>query len=123
MVFSPATDLRIVSVDILFAEWAALWGHKNAHIPQASLDREAFRNKSTFWRNQFLTLNYRFVIGEILVHGRAIMNTVILVIQYCPLGALCSSTRWRPTRSHGTSCDHHFISCCSFWRRSPFRRR
>ncbi len=73
-------DLRVVSIDTLFADWAAARGVAGARIPQASLDRAAFNEESGFWRNQFLTLNYRLVIDEILVHGRAITNTIILVV-------------------------------------------
>ena len=73
-------DLSVVSADTLFAEWCRLRGTPDARIPQASLDREAFSRESGFWRNQFLTMNYRLVIDEILVHGTAIRNTFILVI-------------------------------------------
>ncbi len=77
---SKPEDLRVVSVDTLFGEWAAAQGRPGLHIPQASIDREAFAAEKTFWRNQFLTLNYRTVIDEIRGHGGALRNTLILVI-------------------------------------------
>lgn len=73
-------DLRVVSLDTLFAEWAAERGLGPVFIPQATLDRMAFEKEAGFWKKEFLTINYRFVAGEILVHGRAIINTVILVV-------------------------------------------
>ena len=73
-------DVVVLSADTLFAEWCLQQGSPGARIPQASLDREAFSKESGFWRNQFLTLNYRLVIDEILVHGTAIQNTLILVL-------------------------------------------
>jgi multiple sugar transport system permease protein len=74
------TDLRIVSADTLFADWAALQGIANARIPQPQLDRADFEAESGFWRNQFLTLNYRLVLDEILINGPAIRNTFLLVL-------------------------------------------
>jgi multiple sugar transport system permease protein len=73
-------DVLVVSADTLFAQWAAERGVSNALIPQESLDRAAFAKEKSFWRNQFLTLNYRLVLDEILGHGGAIRNTLILVI-------------------------------------------
>lgn len=72
-------ELRVVSADTLFAEWAAARGMKEARIPQPSIDRAAFAAESGFWRLQFLTLNYRQVLEEILGQGGAIRNTLILV--------------------------------------------
>jgi len=77
---SKPEDLRVVSVDTLFGEWAAAQGRPGLLIPQASIDREAFAAERTFWRNQFLTLNYRTVIDEIRGHGGALRNTFILVL-------------------------------------------
>lgn len=77
---SKPEDLRVVSVDTLFGDWAAAQGRTGLLIPQASIDREAFAAEKGFWRNQFLTLNYRTVIDEIGGHGGALRNTLILVI-------------------------------------------
>lgn len=74
-------DLRVISVDVLFSQWVEKnHGVENAKIPQLSLDRLAFAEESGFWKKEYLTINYRFVASEILVHGRAIRNTVILVV-------------------------------------------
>lgn len=73
-------DLRIVSADTLFADWATSQGIADAHIPQPQIDRADFDAESGFWRNQFLTLNYRLVLDEILINGPAIRNTLILVL-------------------------------------------
>lgn len=73
-------DLRVVSLDTLFATWAAERGAGPVFIPQPTLDRLAFSKEAGFWKQEYLTINYRFVAAEILVHGRAIINTVILVV-------------------------------------------
>ncbi len=73
-------DLRVVSADRLFAEWAARRGVPDARIPQQALDREVFAKEKDFWRWQFLTLNYRTVLDEIMGQGGAIRNTLILVV-------------------------------------------
>jgi multiple sugar transport system permease protein len=73
-------DLRIVSADTLFADWATSQGIADARIPQPQIDRADFDSESGFWRNQFLTLNYRLVLDEILINGPAIRNTLILVL-------------------------------------------
>ena len=77
---AAATDLRVVSADILFDEWAAAQGFGHVEIPQMALDREAFLAQRGFWRWEFLTANYRHVYGEISGHGGAIRNTVIFVV-------------------------------------------
>ncbi len=77
---SEPHELRVVSADTLFAEWAADRGSPNARIPQPAMDRAAFAAEAGFWRTQFLTLNYRQVLEEILGHGGAIRNTLILVV-------------------------------------------
>lgn len=73
-------DLRVVSADTLFADWTAKQGLGEQLIPQASLDARAFRSEQLFWKWQFVTMNYQRVLDEILIHGRAIVNTLILVI-------------------------------------------
>lgn len=74
------SELIVVSADILFVEWAAAQGVENARIPQADIDREAFARGKGFWKWQFVTLNYQYVLAEISGHGGAIRNTVILVV-------------------------------------------
>lgn len=91
-------DLRVVSIDTLYAEWAASRGIEDARIPQASLDRAAFDEESSFWRNQFLSLNYRLVLDEILFHGRAISNTIILVVL-----SVCGSLIINPLAAYALS--------------------
>ncbi|HWL50988.1 MAG TPA: carbohydrate ABC transporter permease [Chthoniobacteraceae bacterium] len=79
--------LRVISIDLLFAAWASRHGLAELEIPQRELDRIAFEEESGFWRWQFLTINYRQVLDEILFHGRAISNTAILIV-LCVAGAL-----------------------------------
>lgn len=73
-------DLEVVSLDTLFEKWAESRGVSGARIPQQALDRAAFEEEAGFWIKEYLTINYRLVSAEILVHGRAILNTVILVV-------------------------------------------
>lgn len=73
-------DLRVISLDVQFADWARERGVPDARIPQENLDRAAFAKEGSFWRNQFLTLNYRVVINEIFYRSGAIWNTLILVV-------------------------------------------
>lgn len=81
-------DLRVVSLDVQFAEWAAAKRDMaNALIPQAAADWRDFEKNTNFWRWQFATMNYLRVLDEILLHGRAITNTFILVV-LCVAGAL-----------------------------------
>jgi multiple sugar transport system permease protein len=79
--------VRVVSLDVAFSEWAATRGVNGAQIPQPALDREAFEKEEAFWKWQFLTMNYQRVIDEIVLHGNAIRNTIILVL-LCVGGAL-----------------------------------
>lgn len=73
-------DLRVSSIDVRYTEWASTRGVSGARIPQQTLDQEAFLRSKAFWRGQFVILNYQYVLDEILLHGRAILNTLILVI-------------------------------------------
>ncbi len=77
---SRPEDLRVATLDQAFAEWAQAHNAPNALIPQKELDWAAFQRESGFWKRTFLTINYMMVIDEILLNGRAIINTVILVI-------------------------------------------
>ncbi len=77
---AKAEHLRVTSLDVQFAEWAAGKGMADERIPQKTLDRVAFESEAGYWRWEFLTLNFRQVLDEILLHGRAILNTVILVV-------------------------------------------
>ncbi len=72
--------IRVIALDAQFAEWAATRGMVDARIPQAALDREAFEKEDLFWKWQFMTMNYQRVLDEVILHGRAIMNTIILVV-------------------------------------------
>ncbi len=74
-------DLRVASLDRLFADWAMQTrGISDARIPQQTLDQREFAQEQRFWKRQFLTLNYLTVIDEVALHGRAIGNTIILVV-------------------------------------------
>ncbi len=77
---SKPEDLQVESLDTQFAAWAAeRHGVANALIPQAARDWAAFMQNRNFWKWQFLILNYQRVADEVLIHGRAIINTLILV--------------------------------------------
>jgi multiple sugar transport system permease protein len=52
---------------------------EDARIPQPQLDAEALAAEGSQWRGVFLTQNYRHVLDEILLHGRAMGNTLLLV--------------------------------------------
>lgn len=81
-------DLRVMSLDIQFAEWAAAkHGVVNALIPQASVDWQSFGQNENIWKWRFIVMNYQRVTDEILLYGHAIINTFILVI-LCVAGAL-----------------------------------
>ena len=73
-------DLKVVSPDRLFAEWAE-WTHglKDERIPQYQIDGAAFQREKSFWRGVFVVQNYQYVIDEIFINGRAMKNTAILV--------------------------------------------
>ena len=73
-------ELVVESADTVFARWAEARGVADARIPQEEIDRASFENEKGFWKLQFLTLNYRYVLDEISGHGGAIRNTVILVV-------------------------------------------
>jgi multiple sugar transport system permease protein len=73
-------ELVVESADTAFARWAAMRGIADARIPQEEIDRASFAKDKGFWKLQFLTLNYRYVLDEISGHGGAIRNTVILVV-------------------------------------------
>ncbi len=73
-------DLRVQSLDVRFTEWAAQQGISVSGIPQRDLDWKTFLEEKTRWRWVFLTQNYAVVLDEILLHGRAAINTLILVV-------------------------------------------
>ncbi len=73
-------EVRVVTLDREFAAWAKQrYGLENASIPQFSLDSEAFQKEKGFWKWVFLKQNYQYVVDEILLHGRAMWNTAVLV--------------------------------------------
>ncbi|HRJ70633.1 MAG TPA: carbohydrate ABC transporter permease [Terrimicrobiaceae bacterium] len=73
-------DLRVRSLDVRFTEWAAERGHSLIAIPQKDIDCHSFHREKSRWRAVFLTQNYAVVVDEILLHGRAATNTLVLVI-------------------------------------------
>lgn len=73
-------QLRVVSLDTSFAKWAAEQGLGELRIPQIDLDARAFHSEELFWKWQFATMNYQRVIDEVVLHGGAIVNTLILVL-------------------------------------------
>ncbi len=79
--------LRVQSVDLAFAEWAAHRGIVDARIPQRELDWRNFSAEKGFWRRQFAAQNYVYVLDEVMIQGNGVRNTAILVI-LSVLGAL-----------------------------------
>jgi multiple sugar transport system permease protein len=77
----------IHSVDTRFAQWAKTHGESNARIPQRALDYLDFQENKNFWRWQFATQNFRYVIQEIVFYGNGVRNTFFLVV-LCVAGAL-----------------------------------
>ncbi|MFV0338729.1 MAG: hypothetical protein ACK5LK_10875, partial [Chthoniobacterales bacterium] len=74
-------ELVVRTYDRIFAEWAEQkHGVKDARIPQQQLDLKAAMNESFFWKWQFVSLNYYTVFDEIFLYGRAVLNTLILVV-------------------------------------------
>ncbi|MEO6846062.1 MAG: carbohydrate ABC transporter permease [Chthoniobacterales bacterium] len=72
--------LRVSSIDTLFAAWAAKHGVLNAHIPQQDLDYQDYLHSKGFWKMQFITQNYMYVLNEIVFQGVALRNTLILIV-------------------------------------------
>lgn len=73
--------LSVQSLDVQYEDWIATkYGVSGVRIPQQALDMQSFTQKQSFWKWQFIILNYQRVLDEILIHGRAITNTIILVI-------------------------------------------
>jgi multiple sugar transport system permease protein len=72
-------DLRVDTLDRKFSDWVRQRTGHNALIPQRQLDLAAFESESGFWKRTFATLNYHVVIDEIVLNGRALTNTLILV--------------------------------------------
>ena len=80
-VFAKPEHLRISSVDLKFAEWAMKnKGIEDTRIPQQALDRISFEKEESFWKWTLPLINYQRVTDEILLEGRAVMNTLILVV-------------------------------------------
>lgn len=78
---SKPEDLRVESLDLQFATWAAeRHGVQGALIPQQSKDWLTFQKTGTVWKLRFIGMNYQRVLDEILLHGRSIINTLILVV-------------------------------------------
>jgi multiple sugar transport system permease protein len=73
-------EISVESIDREFAAWAAKRGIADARIPQASMDWRDFQKDKGFWRWQFASQNFRYVLEEVLIQGNGVRNTVILVI-------------------------------------------
>ncbi len=72
-------QVKVVSVDTEFGEWAAKRGLTDAIIPQIAVDWETFQSEKGFWRWQFAVQNFHYVLDEILIQGNGVRNTFILV--------------------------------------------
>ncbi len=74
-------DLRVITPDRQFAQWVQETHQiADAQSPQRALDLRAFESEKTFWRWTFLKQNYQYVCDEILLQGRAMWNTALLVL-------------------------------------------
>jgi len=74
------SDLQVRTLDCLFQDWSLeQYGVADARIPAYALDQMAFSKDRGLWRFRLLTQNYLFVLDEILLHGHAMTNTLILV--------------------------------------------
>lgn len=73
-------QVRVTSLDRDFAAWAESRGVPDARIPARWLDWEAFQSTRAFWRWQFVSQNFRYVIQEVVVQGNGARNTLILVV-------------------------------------------
>jgi multiple sugar transport system permease protein len=73
-------QIRVVSLDREFAAWAKSRGVEDARIPQRELDWRDFQKTKAFWRWQFASQNFRYVIDEVLIQGNGVRNTLILVV-------------------------------------------
>jgi multiple sugar transport system permease protein len=103
---SRPEDLRVQSRDVQFTEWAAARGAPGIGVPQRDLDWSSFQAQKFHWRSVFLTQNYRVVMDEIFVHGRALGNTLFLVVLSVagtlivnPMAAYALS-RYKPRRTY-----------------------
>jgi multiple sugar transport system permease protein len=72
-------DIRVSTLDRLFADWSAQREGREVLIPQRERDFIDFQKNSGFWKRTFFSLNYLVVIDEILINGRAVFNTFTLV--------------------------------------------
>lgn len=82
------TDMRVETLDLHFAEWSQEHkGVSDARIPQKTLDELQFFSEKNLWKVRFAALNYQHVLDEILLHGHAFTNTIILVVLFV-VGAL-----------------------------------
>jgi len=73
-------DVRINSIDCIFAAWGAKRGIQDARIPQLALDWESFQQEKGFWRWRFLIQNYLDVVDEVMIQGNGLKNTIILIV-------------------------------------------
>lgn len=95
--------LRVDTLDVLYAAWMARAGGRLPDIlPQKEIDAAQMQAEKDAWRWRFVFLNYQRVLDEMMLHGRAGMNTLILVGLYLagaltvnPLAAYALS-RYKP---------------------------
>lgn len=80
--------LRVDTLDVLFAEWMGRTESRpRAILPQEEVDAAQMQAGKNVWRWRFAVLNYQRVLDEMMLHGRAGVNTLILVGLYL-IGAL-----------------------------------
>lgn len=84
---SQPEDLRIRTIDMAYAELASARGAAQLEIPQKDIDARDFLSRKGELKRIFATQNYVVVFEEVLVQGRAIVNTLILVT-LCIAGTL-----------------------------------
>ncbi len=80
---ASAPDLRVGTIDVQFEEWCRVRkGVAGARIPQRESDGMQLRSESGAWKLRFAALNYQRVADEMLLHGHAFTNTMILVVLF-----------------------------------------
>ena len=84
---SQPGDLRIRTIDMAYAEFALARGAAQLDIPQKDIDARDFLARKGELKRLFASQNYVVVLEEVLVQGRAIANTLILVT-LCIAGTL-----------------------------------
>ena len=90
-------------------------------IPYGAVDRTDFAAHKSTWRREFITGNYVTVFDFIVLHGRAGVNTLILVLGTILLQLTINP--YAPTRSPALASKTAYLSCSSASPPCPSRPR